>query len=76
MKKKLAAITLSCVLLFSVAVLGINAQAPTEPKIVFMTDRDGNFEVYIMNKDGSNPQNLSTSLSPEYGEFLHVLEHV
>ena len=61
MKKTLVFITLSCALLFSIAVLCIDAQAPTEAKIIFMTDRDGNFEIYSMNKDGSNPQNLTNN---------------
>ncbi len=29
------------------------------PRIAFMTDRDGNFEIYIMEHDGGNPTNLT-----------------
>ena len=59
MKKKLAPIALSCLLLFSITMLCLNAQPPTDAKIIFMTDRNGNWEIYIMNKDGSKPKNLT-----------------
>ncbi|RME48625.1 MAG: hypothetical protein D6791_02820, partial [Chloroflexi bacterium] len=42
--------------------LSIGGPTPTPqrpPRIAFMTDRDGNFEVYIMERDGSNPTNLT-----------------
>lgn len=35
------------------------AQAPTTPKILFTSARDGNREVYIMNPDGSEQVNLT-----------------
>ncbi|MYC77163.1 hypothetical protein F4X10_15475 [Candidatus Poribacteria bacterium] len=35
------------------------AQAPTTPKILFASGRDGNGEVYIMNPDGSEQVNLT-----------------
>ena len=66
MKKTLISITLSCVQLFSVAVLCIDAQPPTDAKIIFMTDRNGNWEIYIMNKDGSNPQNLTKNRGDDF----------
>jgi Tol biopolymer transport system component len=34
--------------------------SPGGTKIAFTTNRDGNFEVYVMNDDGSNPQRLTT----------------
>ena len=34
-------------------------QAPTTPKILFTSSRDGNYEVYIMNPDGSEQVNLT-----------------
>ena len=67
MKKKLVYIALSCVLLLIVAVLVINAEAPKEPKIIFMTDRDGNFEIYIMDIDGGNLQNLTNDPGEDVG---------
>ena len=35
------------------------AEAPTTPKILFTSLRDGNSEVYIMNPDGSEQKNLT-----------------
>ena len=35
------------------------AKAPTTPKILFTSTRDGNREVYIMNPDGSEQENLT-----------------
>lgn len=35
------------------------AEAPTMPKILFTSFRDGNYEVYIMNPDGSEKVNLT-----------------
>lgn len=66
MKKKLAPIALSCLLLFSITVLCSNAQPPTDAKIIFMTDRKGNWEIYIMNKDGSNPRNLTRNPGDDF----------
>ena len=35
------------------------AKAPTTPKILFTSRRDGNLEVYTMNPDGSEQVNLT-----------------
>ena len=35
------------------------AKAPTTPKILFTSSRDGNLEVYVMNPDGSEQINLT-----------------
>ncbi len=35
------------------------AEAPTTPKILFTSTRDGNYEVYVMNLDGSEQVNLT-----------------
>ena len=35
------------------------AKAPTTPKILFTTTRDGNYEVYIMNPNGTQQVNLT-----------------
>ena len=37
----------------------ISAKAPTTAKIAFTSNRDGNWEIYIMNSDGSQPINLT-----------------
>ena len=47
----LLALNVSATLLF--------AKAPTTPKILFASSRDGNREVYIMNPDGSEQVNLT-----------------
>ena len=37
----------------------IFAEAPTTPKILFTSARDGNYEIYMMNPDGSEQVNLT-----------------
>ncbi len=50
----------SCIsfLLFNSGVT-TSAKAPTTAKIAFTSNRDGNWEIYIMNPDGSQPINLT-----------------
>ena len=43
----------------TVSVSPLFAQAPTTPKILFTSARDGNYEVYSMNPDGSEQINLT-----------------
>ena len=47
------------VMLLCVNVSSLFAEAPTIPKILFTSARDGNWEVYIMNPDGSEQVNLT-----------------
>jgi len=35
--------------------------SPDGSKITFETDRDGNYEIYVMNADGSNVQRLTNN---------------
>lgn len=42
------------------------AKAPTTAKIVFMSKRDGNAEIYIMNPDGSEQVNLTQHRAADY----------
>jgi len=42
------------------------AWSPDGSKIVFQSDRDGNFEIYRMNPDGSNQQRVSRNTFPDY----------
>ena len=35
-----------------------SAWSPDGTKIAFTSDRDGNFEIYVMNADGTNPTRL------------------
>ena len=37
--------------------VGVNAQA----QIAFASDRDGNWEVYVISTNGKNPQNLTNN---------------
>ena len=46
-------------LVLNVGVSPMFAKAPTTPKILFTSARDGNYEVYIMNPDGSEKVNLT-----------------
>ena len=46
-------------LVLNVSVSLISAEAPTTPKILFTSARDGNSEIYIMNPDGSEQVNLT-----------------
>jgi Tol biopolymer transport system component len=39
--------------------------SPDGHKIAFQTDRDGNWEIYVMNADGSGPLNLTRSNSDD-----------
>ena len=41
------------------AVCRVLAKAPTTPKILFTSARDGNYEIYMMNPDGSEQVNLT-----------------
>ena len=42
------------------------AKPPTTAKIVFMSKRDGNAEIYIMNPDGSEQVNLTQHPAADY----------
>ena len=65
--KKLACIALSCVLLLSVVVLFVNAQAPEESKIAFGSGRchPGNplvrSEIYVMDGAVNNQRRLTNN---------------
>ena len=59
MKRTLVLCVLSLILLLSVGICAVSAKAPTTPKILFSSTRDGNREVYMMNPDGSEQVNLT-----------------
>ena len=56
---KLLCYVLSTFLIFASLSVSIPAKAPETAKIVFTSRRDGNFEIYIMNLDGSDQKNLT-----------------
>ena len=41
--------------------------SPTGDRIAYISDRDGNLEIYIMDLDGSNQLNLTNNPSVDYG---------
>ena len=45
--------------LMCVRVCRVLAEVPTTPKILFTSRRDGNYEIYMMNPDGSEQVNLT-----------------
>ena len=49
------------------AVCRVFAKAPTTPKILFTSTRDGNREVYMMNLDGSEQVNLTQHRAGDMG---------
>ena len=50
---------LSIFLIFAPLSVSVLAKAPETVKVVFTSRRDGNFEIYIMNPDGSDQINLT-----------------
>ena len=46
-------------LMLNISASPLFAKAPTTPKILFTSARDGNYEIYIMNPDGSEQVNLT-----------------
>ncbi len=44
-------------LILTTLMAGVDAQA----QIAFASDRDGNWEIYVMSTNGKNPQNLTNS---------------
>ncbi len=45
----------------------ISAQAPTTAKIAFSSNRDGNWEIYLMNPDGSQQKRLTQNTVNDFG---------
>ena len=46
--------------------LQISAQAPTTAKIAFSSNRDGNWEIYLMNPDGSQQKRLTQNSARDF----------
>ena len=47
-------------------IIPVSAQVPATDKIVFVSNRDGNSEIYIMNSDGSGQTNLTQHRENDY----------
>ena len=63
---KLLVYAVTSLLVLNVSVSLLLAQAPTTPKILFTSARDGNYEVYIMNADGSHQVNLTQNPANDF----------
>ena len=50
-----------------VLAIGVQAEAPTKQQIAFYSNRDGNFEIYVMDVDGKNPQRLTINPAIDAG---------
>ena len=50
---------LACVVVLGLTLLMVAADA--QARIAFMSDRDWNWEIYVMDNDGGNQQNLSSN---------------
>jgi TolB protein len=51
--------------------------SPDGRSIVFQSDRDGNFEIYLMNSDGTNQQRVTTNTSWDgWPSFSHVRQAI
>ena len=44
-----------------VLLVNVPAQAPVQAQIAFQSDRDGNWEIYVIDADGNNPRNLTNN---------------
>ena len=47
--------------------IGVQAEAPTKQQIAFYSNRDGNFEIYVMDVDGNNPRRLTINPAIDAG---------
>ena len=61
---------ISCISIILILLSGygsiVYGNAPTTQKILFSSTRDGNWEIYMMNPDGSNQVNLTQHPSNDY----------
>ena len=55
------------VLVLNLSISPLFAQAPATPKILFTSTRDGNYEIYIMNPDGSEQVPITRHPAVDYG---------
>ena len=58
---------LNCLLLSGSVLLLVSvwAQAPQKTQIAFYSDRDGNYEIYVMDADGNNQHRLTNNSAEE-----------
>ena len=67
-RKSISSAILSLLGLLSTLVLLVNveAQAPRKAQIAFVSDRDGNGEIYLMDTDGKNQRNLTNHPADDF----------
>ena len=58
-EKRLFVLCVLCIGILCTSVHSVFTKAPDTPKIVFGTYRDGNWELYLMNPDGSEQINIT-----------------
>jgi hypothetical protein len=62
MGKNIIIYTTTLIMLIGIAsLINVTAQAPQEAQIAFASDRDGNYEIYVMDADGNNPRRLTNN---------------
>ena len=61
----MAKANLSLTLLAIVFFLSACGSRPVEPRVAFSSDRDGDWEIYVMNADGSGQINLTNEPSSD-----------
>ena len=64
---RLLTFTISTLLVLNGSVSPLFAKAPTTPKILFTSAQNGNYEIYIMNPDGSEQVNLTQHRANDVG---------
>ncbi len=63
----IALLLVACLAVLFVACGGDEGAAPAAGRIAFVSERDGNFEVYVMNADGSEQTRLTNNPADDGG---------
>ena len=69
----LVCFALGSVLLYSIAIFitNLQAQPPRQRVVVFVSNRDGNDEIYVMNSNGSTPRRLTENNKRDLAPVWH-----
>jgi hypothetical protein len=63
-------LAISLITLVFIGVITPTVTAASNGKIAFVSNRDGNYEIYVMNADGSNQQRLTSSIYSDLNPTL------